>query len=468
MLKIYNTLSREKEIFRPLTPGRVKMYVCGPTVYNYIHIGNARSAVAFDTMRRYLEFSGYQVDYISNFTDIGEKLARTAVSEQTTVAAVAAKYIAAFNEDTAALNIKPATYHPRATENISGIIALVSDLIAKNLAYEVAGDVYFRAQQFPNYGQLSHQPLSELEVGASQRTNDAETARKEDPIDFALWKAAKPGEVAWESPWGAGSPGWHVECSVMAIKYLGATIDIHGGGEDLEFPHHENEIAQSESYTGQKFANYWVHNGFVTVGTDDEKMSKSLGNFVTARAALADFDHQAVRFFMAGTHYRRPLRYTEAGLEDALNEIQRFKVARANLLYRRKDATSGSTAPILSAIAEFRQNFIAAMDDDFNVQNGLAVVHEFIRSANKYAAAPAVKLDDLMAYVGQLDEFLAVFGVDLSQTEGVDSEVADLIVARNAARAAKDYATSDRIRDELAARQIILEDTAQGTRWRRQ
>ncbi|WP_125767514.1 cysteine--tRNA ligase [Lapidilactobacillus wuchangensis] len=467
MLKVFNTLTREKETFKSIEPGKVRMYVCGPTVYNYIHIGNARSAVAFDTIRRYLEFSGYQVDYISNFTDIGEKLARTATAENTTVAAVAAKYIAAVNEDSAALNIEPATYHPRATENIKEIIALVTDLVAQGMAYEVDGDVYFRAKKFPEYGKLSHQPLSELEVGASQRTNSEETARKEDPIDFALWKAAKPGEVFWESPWGPGSPGWHVECSVMAIKYLGKTIDIHGGGEDLAFPHHENEIAQSETFTGQRFANYWLHNGFVTVGTDDEKMSKSLGNFVTAHEALSQFNPQAIRFFMAATHYRRPLRYTEAGLDDALSEIQRFKIARANLLYRRKDATAGNDDAIDGQRRLFVDQFKDAFDDDFNVQNGLAVIHEYVRFMNKYAVNPNVKLDTLMALVAQLDQFVGIYGVDLGQTVGLDAEVADLIVKRNAARAAKDYQTSDEIRDQLTAAGIILEDTAQGTRWRR-
>lgn len=468
MLRVYNTMTRQKETFKSLTPNVVKMYVCGPTVYNYIHIGNARSAVAFDTIRRYLEFRGYRVDYISNFTDIGEKLARTAETENISVAAVAAKYIAKFNEDTNALNIEPATYHPRATENIQEIIDFIQDLIAKDDAYEVEGDVYFRARKFTDYGELSHQSLDRLEVGASQRTADEETARKEDPVDFALWKAQKPNEVAWESPWGPGSPGWHIECSVMASKYLGETIDIHGGGEDLAFPHHENEIAQSESHTGKKFVNYWLHNGFVTIGSDDEKMSKSLGNFVTAHEVLAKYDHQAVRFFMSATHYRRPIRYTEDGIEDALSEVQRFKIARANLLYRRQDATAGTDEAIAAAIAEYRAQFIEAMDDDFNVQNGLVVIHDFLREMNNYAAANTVKLDSIVDLVDQLEQFLAIFGLDLAQEDNLKSDIAALIVKRNAARAAKDYATSDQIRDELAEQGIILEDTPQGSRWRQQ
>lgn len=468
MLQVYNTMTQRKEAFSPLTPGVVKMYVCGPTVYNYIHIGNARSAVAFDTIRRYLEYHGFRVDYISNFTDIGEKLARTATSEEKSVAAVAAEYIAAFNEDMQALNVEPATYHPRATENITEIIAFVKTLVQRQMAYSRDGDVYFRARQFPHYGALSHQALDELEVGASQRTAAEETARKEDPVDFALWKAAKPGEVSWDSPWGPGSPGWHVECSVMALKYLGQTIDIHGGGEDLEFPHHENEIAQSESYTGQQFVRYWLHNGFVTVGHDEEKMSKSLHNFVTAKEVLSKYDHQAVRLFMAATHYRRQLHYTQTGIEEAGNDIQRFKITRANLLYRRKDATYGTTETVTKQLIDFRQQFMAAMDDDFNVQNALAVIHEFARYANKYAHESSVYLDDLMAIVRMLTTFLQIFGVDLATASGLDSDVADLIVQRNAARAAKDYQTSDRIRDELAKRQIILEDTPQGTRWRHQ
>lgn len=468
MLRVYNTMTRQKEAFKTLQPNVVKMYVCGPTVYNYIHTGNARSAVAFDTIRRYLEFRGYRVDYISNFTDIGEKLARTAEAEQISVAAVAAKYIAIFNEDTGALNIEPATYHPRATESIPEIISFVSDLIDKGYAYEVEGDVYFRARRYTNYGELSHQSLDRLEVGASQRTADEETARKEDPVDFALWKAQKPGEVAWDSPWGPGSPGWHIECSVMAGKYLGETIDIHGGGEDLAFPHHENEIAQSESHTGKKFVNYWLHNGFVTIGHDDEKMSKSLGNFVTAHEVLAKYDHQAVRFFMSATHYRRPIRYTEDGIEEALNEVQRFKIARANLLYRRRDAIAGVDQKITAAIATAREQFIEAMDDDFNVQNGLVVLHDFLRLMNNYAAEEIVHLDSIIDLVKQLETFLSIFGVNLAQEDHLNSDVADLIVQRNVSRAAKDYATSDRIRDELAAQGVILEDTPQGTRWRQQ
>ncbi|WP_436635514.1 cysteine--tRNA ligase, partial [Latilactobacillus sakei] len=280
MLTVYNTLTRQKETFKPLEEGRVKMYVCGPTVYNYIHIGNARSAIAFDTIRRYLEYRGYQVDYVSNFTDVDDKMIKAANAENITVPELADRYITAFKEDTKALNIEPATLNPRATDNIEEIVAFIQDLIAKDYAYAVDGDVYYRARKFKAYGHLAGQDLDQLEQGASEHTATEETLRKEDPIDFALWKAEKGNEIAWESPWGKGRPGWHIECSVMSTKYLGDTIDIHGGGQDLEFPHHENEIAQSEAKTGQTFVNYWLHNGFVTVGDDDQKMSKSLGNFV--------------------------------------------------------------------------------------------------------------------------------------------------------------------------------------------
>ena len=307
MLTIYNTLTRKQEEFKPQTPGVVNMYVCGPTVYNYIHIGNARSAIACDTVRRYLEFKGYKVNYVSTFTDVDEKMIKAAHEQGITVPQLADKYIQAFMEDTKAINIEPATMHPRAPENIPEIIKFIQGLIVKGYAYEKDGDVYYRARKFKDYGQLSGQSIDDLEVGASEHVSDDEINKKEDPMDFALWKAAKPGEINWDSPWGKGRPGWHIECSVMSTKYLGKTIDIHGGGQDLEFPHHENEIAQSEAKTGQKFVRYWMHNGFVTIGKDNEKMSKSLHNFITVHDIIKQVDPQVFRFFMATTQYRRPI-----------------------------------------------------------------------------------------------------------------------------------------------------------------
>ena len=307
MIKIYNTLTRKKEEFIPIQKGHVGMYVCGPTVYNYIHIGNARSTIAFDTIRRYFEYRGYKVDFVSNFTDVDDKIIRTANELGITAPEVADRFIRAFEEDTKALNVEPATLHPRVMDHMPDILAFIQVLVEKGYAYESSGDVYYRTRKFENYGKLSDQSIDELEVGASQRTGE-EQQQKEDPLDFALWKQAKPGEISWDSPWGKGRPGWHIECSVMATKHLGETIDIHGGGQDLEFPHHENEIAQSEAKTGKKFANYWMHNGYVTIGEDDEKMSKSLGNFITVHEMIKNVDPQVLRFFMATTQYRRPIR----------------------------------------------------------------------------------------------------------------------------------------------------------------
>ena len=338
MLTIYNTLTRKKEEFKPLHPGVVNMYVCGPTVYNYIHIGNARSAIAFDTVRRYLEFKGYKVNYVSNFTDVDDKMIKAAAEQGITVPQLAEKYINAFMEDTAAINIEPATLHPRATENITEIIKFVQGLIERGYAYPKDGDVYYRARKFNHYGQLSGQSLDDLEVGASEHVSADEVNKKEDPLDFALWKAAKPGEISWDSPWGKGRPGWHIECSVMSTKYLGKTIDIHAGGQDLEFPHHENEIAQSEAETGQKFVRYWMHNGFVTIGKDNEKMSKSLHNFITVHEIIKEVDPQVLRFFMATTQYRRPIQYSQANLTDAQNNLNHIQTAFDNLTYREQDA----------------------------------------------------------------------------------------------------------------------------------
>lgn len=469
MLTIYNTLTHKREEFKPLTPGVVNMYVCGPTVYNYIHIGNARSAIAFDTVRRYLEFKGYKVNYVSNFTDVDDKMIKAAHEQGITVPQLADKYIKAFMEDTKAINIEPATMHPRATQNIPEIIEFIQGLIDKGYAYEKDGDVYYRARKFKDYGQLSGQSIDDLEVGASEHVSADEVNKKEDPIDFALWKAAKPGEINWDSPWGKGRPGWHIECSVMSTKYLGKTIDIHGGGQDLEFPHHENEIAQSEAETGQKFVRYWMHNGFVTIGKDNEKMSKSLHNFITVHDIIKQVDPQVLRFFMATTQYRRPIQYSKDNLIDAKNNLDHIQTAFDNLTYRQKDAQEGDDAEVAKKLAEFKQAYIEAMDDDINVQNGITVVYELVKYANIYAQQKTVKSDTLTAIKDLIVSLVSVFGVKLnsSNNELNDEHIQELIDERNEARKNKDFARSDQIRDDLKKQGIILEDTPQGTRFKR-
>ena len=469
MLTIYNTLTRKQEEFKPQTPGVVNMYVCGPTVYNYIHIGNARSAIAFDTVRRYLEFKGYKVNYVSNFTDVDDKMIKAAHKQGITVPQLADKYIQAFMEDTKAINIEPATMHPRATENIPEIIKFVQGLIDKGYAYEKDGDVYYRARKFKDYGQLSGQSIDDLEVGASEHVSADEINKKEDPMDFALWKAAKPGEINWDSPWGKGRPGWHIECSVMSTKYLGKTIDIHGGGQDLEFPHHENEIAQSEAKTGKKFVRYWMHNGFVTIGKDNEKMSKSLHNFITVHDIIKQVDPQVLRFFMATTQYRRPIQYSEDNLIDAKNNLEHIQTAFDNLTYRQKDAQDGADPVVTQKLADFKQSFTEAMDDDINVQNGITVVYELVKFANVYAQQKAVKAAALTEMKDLISELVSIFGVKLASSDNElnDEHIQALIDERNEARKNKDFARSDQIRDELKAQGIILEDTPQGTRFKR-
>ncbi|MFD1421520.1 cysteine--tRNA ligase [Lactiplantibacillus songbeiensis] len=470
MISVFNTLTRTKEPFKPITPGVVKMYVCGPTVYNYIHIGNARSAIAFDTIRRYFEYRGYQVTYVSNFTDVDDKMIKRAKEDHTTVPAIADRFIKAFLEDTAAVNIEPATAHPRASENISEIIDFIKVLIDKGYAYESAGDVYYRTRKFKDYGKLSDQRIDDLEVGASQHTADEETDRKEDPIDFALWKAAKADEISWPSPWGSGRPGWHIECSVMSTKYLGETFDIHGGGQDLEFPHHENEIAQSEAKTGKPFAHYWLHNGFVTVGDDNEKMSKSLGNFVTVHDIIKQIDPQTLRFFMATTQYRRPIQYTQSNLDDAANNLSKLQNTYTNLTYRLKDATDGSDNDVAEQLLKLKADYVQAMDDDFNVQNGIAAVYELAKLANVYAAQTTVKKVTVQALITALTALAGVFGVvfEAAPATLADTDIQALIDDREAARQAKDFAKADQIRDDLKAQGIILEDTPQGVRFRKE
>ncbi|MCA5014208.1 MULTISPECIES: cysteine--tRNA ligase [unclassified Enterococcus] len=468
MIQIYNTLTREKETFQPIEEGKVRMYVCGPTVYNYIHIGNARSTIAFDTIRRYLEYRGYEVNYVSNFTDVDDKIIRAANELGITAPEVADRFIQAFEEDTQVLNVQPATSHPRVMDHMPDILMFIQALIDKGYAYESKGDVYYRTRKFDGYGKLSHQSIDELEVGASQRTG-VEQELKDDPLDFALWKGAKEGEISWDSPWGAGRPGWHIECSVMATKHLGDTIDIHGGGQDLEFPHHENEIAQSEAKTGQTFANYWMHNGYVTIGEDDEKMSKSLGNFVTVHELAKQIDPQILRFFMATTQYRRPIRYSEATIKEAGVNLQKLKNAFENLSFRKENAAPrlDEDERRLQELAELEIRFTTEMDDDFNAANGITVVYELSKWLNQYSEQETVSAIVTEKALDQFTQWLSIFGIYFLSNELLDDDIDQLIEERNQARKNRDFARSDEIRDLLKDKGITLEDTAQGTRWRR-
>lgn len=468
MIKIHNTLTREKEIFKPIEENKVRMYVCGPTVYNYIHIGNARSTIAFDVIRRYFEYRGYEVNYVSNFTDVDDKIIKAAKELSITAPEVADRFIVAFEEDTAALNVKPATLHPRVINHIPDILSFIETLIDKGYAYEAEGDVYYRTRKFEHYGELSDQSIDELEVGASQRTG-AEQAIKEDPLDFALWKSAKPDEIFWESPWGKGRPGWHIECSVMATKHLGDTIDIHGGGQDLEFPHHENEIAQSEAKTGQRFANYWMHNGYVTIGEDDAKMSKSLGNFVTVHDMVKEIDPQILRFFMATTQYRRPIRYSEATMKDAQANLQKLRTAFENTTFRQTTAESelADDQERIVELQALKDRFIEEMDDDFNAANGITVVYELAKWLNSYSEQEKVSAVVIASALEEFTKMLNVFGIEFQTAGLLDEEIDQLIEERNQARKDKNFARSDEIRDQLKEQGIILEDTPQGVRWRR-
>ncbi|CDW59904.1 DALR 2 and tRNA-synt 1e domain containing protein [Trichuris trichiura] len=444
------------------------MYVCGPTVYNYIHIGNARSTIAFDVIRRYFEYRGYEVNFVSNFTDVDDKIIKAAKELSISAPEVADRFIAAFEEDTAALNVKPATLHPRVINHIPDILAFIETLIEKGYAYEAHGDVYYRTRKFEHYGELSDQSIDELEVGASQRTG-AEQAIKEDPLDFALWKSAKPDEISWESPWGEGRPGWHIECSVMATKHLGDTIDIHGGGQDLEFPHHENEIAQSEAKTGQRFANYWMHNGYVTIGEDDAKMSKSLGNFVTVHDLVKEIDPQVLRFFMATTQYRRPIRYSEATMKDAQANLQKLRTAFENAAFRQDtaEAALADDQEKKSELQVLKDRFVEEMDDDFNAANGITVVYELAKWLNNYSEQERVSAAVLATALDEYTKMLTVFGIEFQTAGLLDEEIDQLIEERNQARKDKNFARSDEIRDQLKEQGIILEDTPQGVRWRR-
>lgn len=448
------------------------MYVCGPTVYNYIHIGNARAAVAFDTIRKYLEFRGYAVRYVSNFTDVDDKILRAARETGEEPRTLAERFIQAYHDDTGALNVARADVHPTVTDNIDEIIAFNEALIERGYAYESGGDVYFKTREFESYGKLSGISVDELLAGASERLDEADSQLKEDPLDFALWKTAKDSELSWDSPWGKGRPGWHIECSVMATRELGDTIDIHAGGQDLQFPHHENEIAQTEAKTGQSFANYWLHNGFVTM--DSEKMSKSLGNFKLLRDLLDHFDGQVLRFLLATAHYRKPINYSEAAIEEARVNLQKIQTAYENAEYRLRSAVDVSghlpdDRQVLDEWQVFLDSFNTHMDMDFQAQNGISDIYDMVRFLNRYMNQDTVSgavLDQLLA---DLKERLYIFGIEdlTSEQTLLDEDIRDLIDEREQAREDKNYARADEIRDQLSEQGIILEDTAQGVRFKR-
>ncbi len=461
-MKIYNTMSRQKEELVPMEPGKLKIYACGPTVYNYIHIGNARPICVFDVLRRYLEYRGYQVIYVQNFTDIDDKIINKANEEGTDYLTVSRWYMEEYKKDAQGLNVRPADIHPLATENIDEIIAMVSRLEEKGYAYAVNGDVYFRTNKFKEYGKLSHQPLEELQAGARITVEDV----KEDPMDFAVWKAAKPGEPYWESPWGKGRPGWHIECSAMVRRYLGETIDLHCGGQDLIFPHHENEIAQSECCNGAPFAHYWMHNGYINV--DNKKMSKSLGNFFTVRDVAEKYGYEPIRYLMVSSHYRMPINYSVDIIEQCKASLERLYNCRDNLRFLLENA-SGSLRDeenaILDTLGKYREEFIAAMDDDLNTADGLAALFGMAREINSHINGESSKelCQQALDLYMELANVLGLLYVEQDNT--LDQEIEDLIARRTEARKNKDWATADAIRDELKARHVVLEDTPQGVKW---
>lgn len=459
-MKIYNTLSRTKEELKTVTDGEVKIYACGPTVYNFIHIGNARPLCVFDVLRRYLEWRGYKVNFVQNFTDIDDKLIKKANEEGITVPEVAERYIKEFWTDAEGLNVRKATVHPRATENIDAIIEIITKLVDKGFAYRSGNDVYFRAKNFSGYGKLSHQPLEDLEAGARIDVSEV----KEDPMDFCLWKGAKPGEPFWQSPWGEGRPGWHIECSAMSGRYLGKTIDIHCGGQDLIFPHHENEIAQSECANGCDFSHYWMHNGYINV--DNRKMSKSLNNFFTVREVAEKFGYEPIRYIMISSQYRSPINYSVEIIEQAKNSLDRLYKCREALCFAVDHAEEGGKAP--EFLEKYKTQFIEAMDDDLNTADALGALFMLVRDINKIIADGAKK-GTLTAAKGLFDELCGVLGLLYrSDDDSLDAEVEDLIAKRTAARKAKDFATADAIRDKLKEMGIVLEDTPQGVKWSRQ
>ncbi|MBM6803375.1 cysteine--tRNA ligase [Mediterraneibacter glycyrrhizinilyticus] len=467
-MKIYNTMSKRKEEFVPLEEGKVKMYVCGPTVYNFIHIGNARPMIVFDTVRRYFEYKGYDVNFVSNFTDVDDKIIKKAIEEGVTADEISKRYIAECKKDMEAMNIKPATKNPLATEEICGMVDMIQTLIDKGYAYEKNGTVYYRTRKFKEYGKLSHKNLDDLQSGGRTLLVTGED-EKEDPLDFVLWKPKKEGEPAWESPWSEGRPGWHIECSEMSKKYLGEQIDIHAGGEDLIFPHHENEIAQSEAANGKEFAKYWMHNGFLNI--DNRKMSKSLGNFFTVREISEKYDLQVLRFFMLSAHYRSPLNFSADLMESARTSLERILTAADNLRFLSKNAEEGRITEeekaLLDKADEYVQGFERAMDDDFNTADAVASVFELVKFINTTADGNRSKeyLDTLYNILFKLTDVLGII-IDKKE-EMLDDEIEAMIEKRQAARKERNFALADQIRDELLAKGIILEDTREGVKWKK-
>lgn len=466
-MRIYNTLTRRKEELKTVKEGEVKIYACGPTVYNYIHIGNARPLCVFDTLRRYLEYRGYKVNFVQNFTDIDDKIIKKALEENSDYKTVSEKYIEEFWKDVKGMNFKEATVHPKATENIDEIISIISTLVEKGYAYAVEnGDVYFSPKKFKEYGKLSHQPLEDLEAGA--RINIGEL--KKEPMDFALWKGAKPGEPYWESPWGKGRPGWHIECSAMVRRYLGETIDIHCGGQDLIFPHHENEIAQSECCNGVPFANYWMHNGYINV--DNVKMSKSLGNFFTVRDVAEKYGYEPIRYLMISSQYRSPINYSVDIIEQCKSSLQRLYTCRDNLdfaIANGADALPENADEIKKIFDSRREQFIIAMDDDLNTADAISAVFELVRDINTNVIGENAS-KALAEYAAKVfDELTGVLGLVYNRkTDSLEADIEALIEARQQARKEKNWAEADRIRDELKAQGIILEDTPQGVKWHKE
>ncbi|MFS0881616.1 cysteine--tRNA ligase [Metabacillus niabensis] len=462
-IKLYNTLTRQKETFEPLEQGKVKMYVCGPTVYNYIHIGNARPAIVYDTVRRYLEYRGYEVNYVSNFTDVDDKLIKAANELGEDVPTIAERFIEAYFEDVTALGCKQATVHPRVTESIDIIIDFIQALIDKGYAYEAGGDVYYKTRDFKEYGKLSHQSIDELRLGNRIEVGE----KKQDALDFVLWKAAKEGEISWESPWGNGRPGWHIECSAMAKKYLGDTIDIHAGGQDLAFPHHENEIAQSEALNEKPFAKYWMHNGYINI--NNEKMSKSLGNFVLVHDIIKEIDPQVVRFFMLSVHYRHPINFSQELLESTQNAFERLKTSYMNLQHRKESSNNltHNDEDWLQKISEAQTQFQTEMDDDFNTANAISVLFDLAKHANYYLEEQNTSEKVIQTFLDVFDQLGEVLGVKFAQVELLDAEIDELINQRIQARKDRNFALADEIREKLKEMNIILEDTPQGTRWKR-
>lgn len=467
-MKIYNTLSKTKEEFVPLEEGKVKMYVCGPTVYNYIHIGNARPMIVFDTVRRYFEYKGYEVNFVSNFTDVDDKIIKKAIEEGTTADVISKRYIEECKKDMAGMNVKPATKHPLATEEIDGMVEMIQSLIDKGYAYEKNGTVYFRTRRFEDYGKLSHKNLDDLQSGGRSLLVTGED-EKEDSLDFVLWKPKKEGEPAWDSPWCDGRPGWHIECSVMSKKYLGEQIDIHAGGEDLVFPHHENEIAQSEAANGKEFAKYWMHNAFLNI--DNHKMSKSLGNFRTVREISEQYDLQVLRFFMLSAHYRSPLNFSAELMEASKNGLERIVTATGNLKHllgvTTAETLTDTEKELLAKTDEFVKGFEAAMEDDFNTADAVSYIFELVKFANTTATSESSKeyLQGLLDLIVKLTDVLGL--IVEKEEEMLDEDIEALIAERQAARKAKNFQRADEIRNELLEKGIILEDTREGVKWKR-